>query len=95
MNELCDVCGREVVSRIPVLVDGKLFGVCSFECKDAIIGNRNVDVGCGRIDGKDVHDVRMCGECTFASRPFTCYAFKRDQKMTLVIVVYGRRKDDE
>ena len=95
MSELCYVCGREVVSRIPVLADGKLFNVCSFECKDAVVGNRNVDVGCGVVDGDKVRSVNMCGECALESMPFTCYTAKRDQKKSLMFVVYGRRNDDE
>jgi len=95
MDELCDSCKGALIQLVRVTVDGKLFKVCSFDCKDAIIGSRKQDAGCGIIEGDKVRDVNMCSECALLTMPFTCYMVKRDHGRTLMFVGYGRRKDDE
>ena len=90
--KLCDVCKKEVVYAVKVAVDNKLFRVCTFSCKDVLAKGRDVDLGCGIIDGDTVRDVRMCNECTLLDMSFNCYASRRDRGMVLMFVVFGRRK---
>lgn len=92
MVKLCDVCKKEILDTIKVAVGSKLFRVCSFSCKDVLAEGRNIDLGCGIIDGDDVRDVRMCNECILLTMPFNCYASKRDRGMELMFVVFGRRR---
>ena len=95
MTYVCAVCAAKTNNYIVVSICGKLSMVCSFACKDVITKGRNVDVGCGIIDGGKARDVNMCSECALFSMPFTCYVTKRDQNRTLMFVGYGRVKQEE
>ena len=92
MVKHCDVCAKGVVDTIKVVVGSKLYRVCSFSCKDVVVGNKGVDVGCGIIDCDEVRDVRMCSECSLFNTPFNCYVNKRDKGRELMFVAFGRRR---
>lgn len=94
MVEVCDVCGKVLGSIVRVVVDDHLYKVCSFVCKDVVAAGRNVDVGCGIIDGDVVRNVRMCSECQIFSMPFNCFIYRKGQLCELMFVVFGRRKCD-
>lgn len=95
MAELCAVCNGVIRDVTLVTINEELFKVCCFDCKDVLVEGREVDVGCGIIEGDKVRDVKMCGECLLLSMPFSCYATKRDQGRTLMFVGYGRMKQEK
>lgn len=92
MSDSCAACKGDLGNLVRVTVNGEFFEVCSFACKDTIIGNRNQDIGCGIIEGGKVRDVNMCSECALSSMPFVCFTSRQRRGKTFMVVGYGKEK---